>query len=157
MLVLSIIAWSLYEMYPPVGRSLAKQFQATAVRKDATFTGIVGRVQSLDRERPERSFANMIEAIGTNDITRYFPALEVKDQADPTHVILNRLQHQVAGKIKLGLDLQGGTSFLVGIDTNHLAAETNTALPHSERVDQALSQAAEVLRKRVDRHPTRRH
>lgn len=150
-LVLSVIAWSLYEMYPPAGRSLAKQFQATAVRKDATFTAIVGRLQSLDRGRPERSFANIVEAVGTNDITRYFPALEVKDQADPTHVILNRLQRQVAGRIKLGLDLQGGTSFLVGIDTNHLAADTNTSLPHSERVDQALSQAAEVLRKRVDR------
>ena len=150
-LVLSVIAWSLYEMYPPVGRSLAKQFQATAVRKDPTFTAIMGRQQSLQRERPERSFANLVEAIGTNDIAGYFPALGVKDQANPTRAILNRLQQQAAGRIKLGLDLQGGTSFLVGIDTNHLAADTNTSLPHSERVNQALSEAAEVLRKRVDR------
>jgi SecD/SecF fusion protein len=150
-LVLSVIAWSLYEMYPPVGRSLAKQFQATAVGKDATFTAIVGRQQSLQRERPDRSFANMVEAVGTNDISRYFPALEAKNQANPTRAILNRLQQQAAGRIKLGLDLQGGTSFLVGIDTNHLAAETNTSLALSERANQALSQAAEVLRKRVDR------
>jgi hypothetical protein len=40
-LVFSVIAWSLYEMYPPVGRSLAKQFYATAIRKDAIFTAIV--------------------------------------------------------------------------------------------------------------------
>jgi SecD/SecF fusion protein len=150
-LVLSVIAWSLYEMYPPVGRSLAKQFQATAMRKDAEFAAIMSREQSLQRERPGRPFANMVEAVGTNDITRYFPALEARDQANPTRAILNRLQQQAAGKIKLGLDLQGGTSFLVGIDTNHLAADTNAFLPHSERVDQALSEAAEVLRRRVDR------
>ena len=150
-LVLSVIVWSLYEMYPPVGRSLAKQFQTTAVGKDATFTAIVGRQQTLQRERPDRSFANMVEAVGTNDITRYFPAFEAKNQANPTRAILNRLQQQAAGRIKLGLDLQGGTSFLVGIDTNHLAGDTNTSLTLSERADQALSQAAEVLRKRVDR------
>jgi SecD/SecF fusion protein len=150
-LVLSVIAWSLYEMYPPVGRSLAKQFQATAVGKDANFSAIVGRQQELQRERPDRSFANMVEAVGTNDISRYFPALEAKNQANPTRAILNRLQQQAAGRIKLGLDLQGGTSFLVGIDTNHLAGDTNTSLTLSERADQALSQAAEVLRKRVDR------
>ena len=151
MLVLSVIAWSLYEMYPPVGRSLAKQFQATAVGKDATFTAIVARQQSLQRERPDRAFANMVEAVGTNDISRYFPALGAKNQANPTRAILNRLQQQAAGTIKLGLDLQGGTSFLVGIDTNHLAADTNSSLALSERANQALSQAAEVLRKRVDR------
>ncbi|HVM50222.1 MAG TPA: protein translocase subunit SecD [Candidatus Acidoferrum sp.] len=150
-LVLLVIAWSFYEMYPPTGRSLAKQFQVTAMRKDAEFAAIVNREQAFQRERPERPFANLKEAVGTNDISRYFPAFAVKDQANPTQAILNRLQQQAAGKIKLGLDLQGGTSFLVGIDTNHLAADTNASLPHAERVNQALSQAAEVLRKRVDR------
>ena len=33
---------------------------------------------------------------------------------------MNRLQRDAAGKIKLGLDLQGGTSFLVEMDTNVL-------------------------------------
>ena len=150
-LVLAVIAWSLFEMYPPVGRSLARQFQAMAIRKDATFTAIMERQQSLQRERPERPFANLAEAVGTNDLTRYFPAFAVKDEPNATRAILNRLQQQAAGKIKLGLDLQGGTSFLVGIDTNHLAADTNAFLSQSERVSRALAQAAEVLRKRVDR------
>jgi SecD/SecF fusion protein len=56
---------------------------------------------------------------------------------------LNRLQREVAGKIKLGLDLQGGTSFLVEMDMSKLT-DTNEA-------SGALSQAVEVIRKRVDR------
>ncbi|MGA2663076.1 MAG: hypothetical protein ABSH34_36825, partial [Verrucomicrobiota bacterium] len=150
-LVISIIAWSLYEMYPPAGRDLAKQFQAKAVRKDAAFADILGRQRSLRQKRPDRPFANLAEAIGTNDISRYFPAYEAGDEANPTRAILNRLQGEAAGKIKLGLDLQGGTSFLVGLDTNYLAADASAAVPQSERLHQALSQAAEVLRKRVDR------
>jgi SecD/SecF fusion protein len=60
------------------------------------------------------------------------------------------LQADAAGKIKLGLDLQGGTSFLVGMDTNYLVGDTNNRGPLELRQQQALSQATEVLRKRVD-------
>ena len=151
MLVCLVIVWSLYEMYPPAGRDLAKQFQAKAVRRDAAFAAILGRQRALQRERPDRSFANLVQAIGTNDITRYFAAYEAESQANPTRAILNELQSEAAGRIRLGLDLQGGTSFLVGIDTNHLANDTNVSASHSERLHQAISQAAEVLRKRVDR------
>lgn len=146
-----ILAWSIYEMFPPVGRNLSKEFQAKAVRKDTTFAGITERLRVLQKERPERSFPNLLEATGTNDLTRYFPAYEVKDQPNPSRAVLNRLQTDAAGKIKLGLDLQGGTSFLVGIDTNYLAADTNNVLSQSDRQKEALSQASEVLRKRVDR------
>ena len=40
---------------------------------------------------------------------------------NPTTFILNRIQRDASGKIKLGLDLQGGTAFLVEMDTNALA------------------------------------
>jgi SecD/SecF fusion protein len=61
----------------------------------------------------------------------------------PTTYILNRLQREAAGRIRLGLDLQGGTSFLVEMDTNGLA--------HTSDADTALIHAVEVLRKRVDK------
>ena len=145
-----VVVWSFYEMYPPVGHSLAKEFQAKAVRKDKNFSEIVERLQNLQQERPERAFANLVEAVGTNDIARYFPSYEVKEERNPSRAVLNRLQKDAAGRIKLGLDLQGGTSFLVGMDTNYLAGDTNNIVPRVTRQQQALSQAAEVLRKRVD-------
>jgi SecD/SecF fusion protein len=75
----------------------------------------------------------------------------VKSEADPSRAVLNRLQQDAAGKIHLGLDLQGGTSFLVGMDTNWLAANTNGISAQQGGRENMLYQAVEVLRKRVDK------
>src|ERR1017187_6126985 len=37
-IVVLVLAWSFYEMYPPAGRNLPKEFQAKAVGKDKTFS-----------------------------------------------------------------------------------------------------------------------
>jgi len=142
-LILFVVLWSFYEMYPPRGRDLVQVFRERAVSRDATFTAILQRAQQLQKTRPERQYGNLQEAIGTNDITRYFPYFEAKNESHPTTYILNRLQREAAGKIRLGLDLQGGTSFLVEVDTNRLE--------NAQAADIALSQAVEVLRKRVDK------
>jgi protein-export membrane protein SecD len=55
---------------------------------------------------------------------------------------LHQLQQDAAGKVHLGLDLQGGSSFLVEMDTNQLS--------RAEEKQTALENAVEVLRKRVD-------
>ena len=55
----------------------------------------------------------------------YFTFINASNETDPTTFILNRLQRDASGKIKLGLDLQGGTAFLVEMDTNALAASAN--------------------------------
>ena len=104
---------------------------------------ILSRAQQLEQQAPGRSFTNLLQAVGTNDLTRYFPFVDVASETEPTLAILHHLQRDAAGKIKLGLDLQGGTSFLVEMDTNKLA--------QAEQRSRALSQAQEVLRKRVDR------
>ena len=130
-LVIFVLAWGLYEMYPPTNRDLATYFQQRATRPDATLSNIVHQAIELQKQRPERRFANLRDAIGTNDITKYFPYYpEAKDEPNPANYILNRLQREAAGKIKLGLDLQGGTSFLVSMDTNLLgqSSEKDVAL-----------------------------
>ena len=69
---------------------------------------------------PHRQFGDLMTAIGTNDIQPYFPYFDVRNEEHPTYALLNLLQRKAAGKIKLGLDLQGGTEFLVSLDTNHM-------------------------------------
>ena len=153
-LVLVVLVWSLYEAYPPVGPNLADEFAARGVKRDQTFTNIVQRLEKLQAAAPQKTFANIQDAVGTNDITKYFPFYEVKNDLNPTRAVLDRLQRESAGKIKLGLDLQGGTSFLVEMDTAQLdaAAKNSTNGPSTEyRHQQALSQAVEVLRRRVDK------
>jgi SecD/SecF fusion protein len=156
--VVLIVCWSFYEMYPPTSRDLVQEFSTHAMNRDAKFTNILERLKPLQQARPEREFANLQEAIGTNSIKPYFPFFDANNQVYPNTFILNQLQREASGKIKLGLDLQGGTSFLVEMDTNKLVyvetvtnsagvAETTTNLAQTEG---ALSQAVEVLRKRVD-------
>ncbi len=159
LLVVLLVCWSFYEMYPPTSRSLVREFETRAVNRDANFGAIVERVKPLQQARPDREFANLLEAIGTNNIVPYFPFYDAKNQVHPSIFILNQLQRDAAGRIKLGLDLQGGTSFLVEMKTNALAyVETTTnattgqvtTTTNMAHVEGALSQAVEVLRKRVD-------
>jgi len=161
-LVVFVLAWGLYEMNPPTGRDLLGYFQERALRPDATFSNIVQQVVELQKQRPERKFANLREAIGTNDITQYFPFYpDAKQELNPTGYILNRLQREAAGKIKLGLDLQGGTSFLVKLETSRLQTvdEVTNNLGQVQMVtnnvdaelEGVIAHAVEVLRKRVDK------
>jgi SecD/SecF fusion protein len=156
--VVLIVCWSFYEMYPPTSRPLVQEFSTRAVNRDANFTNILARLQPLQQAGTNSEFGSLQTAIGTNTIKPYFPFFDAKNQVHPNTFILNQLQRDASGKIKLGLDLQGGTSFLVEMDTNKLVyvqtvtnsagvAETTTNLAQTES---ALSQAVEVLRKRVD-------
>lgn len=142
LLVLLVLSWSLYEMFPPTGQNLVEHFEQRAVRRDAAFTNILNQARALEKSNPVRTYGNLFDAIGTNDISGYFDYPKMAEQRNPTSYILGKLQREAAGRIRLGLDLQGGTSFLMGVDpkaTGNLSRE------------QLLSQAVEVLRRRVDR------
>ena len=141
--VIFIVCWSLYQIYPPTSRDLVQQFSSRAVNRDAAFKDILQRLEPLQKARPDREFANLSEAIGTNTIQSYFPFIKTENELYPTTFILNQLQRDASGRIKLGLDLQGGTSFLVEMETNKLSNPSDAG--------GALSQAVEVLRKRIDR------
>ncbi len=130
-------------MYPPTSPNLIEEFRGRASNVDTNFNVIVKSAEAMEQKAPDRTFANLMEAIGTNDITRYFPFVNTKVEAMPTRAILNRIQQESAGKIKLGLDLQGGTEFLVSMDTNRLSSSADRS--------HALEQAVEVLRRRVDK------
>ena len=123
-LVLTIILWSLYEVYPPKARDLIKAFDNRATHRDATLTNILAQADVLHNTGTNNDFAALQTAIGTNDLLKYFQGIypAAANQIRPTIYILNRLQRESAGKIKLGIDLQGGTQFLVEMDTSKLAS-----------------------------------
>jgi len=128
-IIVVALAFSITALIPPTGRDLLQDFQAKARNKDAAFSNIVAQAQLMQKELPGRAYGNLKEAAGTNDITKYFPSINVKGQKDPSRYVLNRLQRDAAGKIKLGLDLQGGTSFLVGMNTTNLSTNTQRSGP----------------------------
>lgn len=138
-----LVAWALQSIYPPTPRDLIETFRKEAEYTDTNFNAIVERALALQQANTNQPFQNLLAAVGTNDLSKYFPSLVDEDAADQNRHILNEIQRRAAARIKLGLDLQGGTSFLVSMDTNRLANVADKA--------HALEQAVEVLRKRVDR------
>jgi SecD/SecF fusion protein len=152
-----LVAWSIFEIYPPSSRDLIQEFkeQADSVKVDTNFNSIVARAETLEKANPEpqQQFGDLMTAVGTNDIRPYFPYIDVHNEEHPTYAILNALQKKASGKIKLGLDLQGGTQFLVSLDTNHMVNTDTNGNKIAMQPDQRMhmvSQAAEVLRHRVD-------
>ena len=143
-----VVTWSLWEINPPTARNLIEEFENRAVARDTNFNAIVEQARKLQQANPDRPFQNVRQAVGANDISKYFPSIDVKAEKDPSLAILHRVQKDAAGKIKLGLDLQGGTSFLVSLDTSKL--DTNK-MRIAEEKQLVLSQAIEVLRRRVDK------
>ncbi len=142
-IVLLVLVWSVYQLYPPKAKDLVKQFSERAVNRDTNFTAILQKARDLEGGNSEKGYESLRQAIGTSDVTRYFPFYQADKEVQPTTFVLNRLQREAAGKIRLGLDLQGGTSFKVKMDTSSLTNKQDSTA--------ALSQAVEVLRRRVDR------
>ena len=73
MIILGIVAWSIVEMYPPTNRDLVPFFRDRAVNRDARFATIFARAQEFGKSRPDQGYENVQEAVGTNDLNRYFP------------------------------------------------------------------------------------
>ncbi len=160
LLIVFVVAWSVNEMTPPTDRNLIEVFEEKATVKDAKFTAIIEQARKLQAQDPTRVYGSLWDAIGTNDIAANFPGYIKGEPANLKRAILNKVQREASGQIRLGLDLRGGTAFVVGVDVDKVvtAAEeqgtnkvTFSELERAHRKEQALSQAVEVLRKRVDR------
>ncbi|HTB84195.1 MAG TPA: protein translocase subunit SecD [Candidatus Sulfotelmatobacter sp.] len=147
--VIALIAWSFYEIYPPTSKSLLAEFSAKGVNQDAAFKQIVTDATVLAATGTNSEFSALQMAVSTNDLQKYFPSYNATNQVRPNLYIMNRLQRAASGKIKLGLDLQGGTEYRLSMSTNVLNHGTNEA--SQTEVAGALSQAVEVLRKRIDK------
>ena len=105
LLVIAIILWALFEVYPPTSRDLVQQFAKRAQNQDDAFKAILAQTAVMTAAGTNE-FAALQLATGTNDLQKYFPFIGAQNQVHPNLFILNRLQRDAAGKIKLGLDLQ---------------------------------------------------
>ncbi len=145
--VVFVVAWAINEVTPPQSENLVDHFELNVDRSNteltATIDGILARARELESANPGREYANLMDAVGTNQLSVLFPSIDVTAEEDPNRKILNTLQSQAAGEIRLGLDLQGGISFLVALQTNKLREDQD--------LKSVSDQAIEVLRQRIDK------
>jgi SecD/SecF fusion protein len=142
LIIVVVVGWAAYEMLPIKSRPLIQMFQENIGKRDAVYTNVMARFEELQKANPENEYKNLKDAIGTNDISQHFD-IDIKGEKDTTTAILNALQRKGAGKVKLGLDLQGGASFVVEMEVGKLATNASQEV--------AIQNAIEVLRKRVDK------
>src|SRR4051812_3683212 len=125
LIIVFIVGWAATEMWPPSGRPLIEVFQEEVRKRDAVYTNVMERFAVLHKENPENDYKNLLDAVGTNDISHHFE-IDTKGAKEPTAAILMALQKKAAGRIKLGLDLQGGSSFVVEMQTGKLATNASS-------------------------------
>jgi SecD/SecF fusion protein len=138
--LLLILAWAGTEMTPFRDLSLIDEF-SKAKDRDEKFDKIVADARKSHKEDNSNEFGLLYKAVEASGLalTNYFPKMKFGEQAPNNRLVLQTLQKRVAGQIQLGLDLKGGSSFLVAMDTNKV-----------DDASGALAQAVEVLRRRVD-------
>ena len=150
--MLLVLGWAGYEMIPLQDRNgrLLERFQSESA--NSTNRGAVTSIYETAKE----SFGAQPE-LEKNEYGALMSAVDESGEALSDHfnykfsgkktteemntLIMQKLQRDSSGQIQFGLDLQGGSSFLVQMKTNNI-----------NQADQqgALSQAVEVLRRRVD-------
>ena len=140
--LLLILAWAGTEMTPLWDKpgKLIEEFKK-AKDRDEAFDKVVADVEASHEEDDSNEFGDLYKAVEASGLalTDYFPKLKFGERTPNNRLVLQSLQKRVAGQIQLGLDLKGGSSFLVAMDTNKL-----------ENASGAIAQAVEVLRRRVD-------
>jgi hypothetical protein len=84
------LVWSLVEIIPFKDRNLIEVFAERGVRQDAAFSNIVDTALSMQATNAVRTYGNLRDAIGTNEIATYFPFFNLTNELRPTEAVLNR-------------------------------------------------------------------
>jgi len=170
LLVAVLAIWTLSEWYPPQGKNMVDEFDQTAQGNHDTIVAELKEASEKLREGDELTLETWMTAVGDVDLREMFPGqtngipkklwrIEGKEAqeafwANPTdeqqtqinREILARIQKDSVGKVKLGLDLRGGTQFVVQVKPK--LDEKGNPL----RIDEKqLTKAQEIMRRRVDK------
>ena len=93
--------------------------------KAKTFNDLKTRIATVQAENPTLSPFRVLERAaqgGENEntihLSDYISVPGMKDASNP--IVLRYLRRKTAGRMVLGLDLQGGTEFVVGFDKENL-------------------------------------
>ena len=114
--LLLILAWAGTEMTPLWDKpgKLIEEFSKSK-DSDEAFDKVVAAVNASYETNKSNEFGLLYKAVEASGLalTNYFPRMNFGEQTPNNRLVLQALQKRVAGQIQLGLDLKGGSSFLV--------------------------------------------
>ena len=139
-IVVLITWWAVTEWSPPADRNLLDEFEQSARNKDGDFESILKDARSRADASGAMTYEDWSEVLNGKQLSKYFRTPRRMDGTDTNRAILRQLERQASGEIQLGLDLKGGSQFVVELKIDGL-----------DDPEGAVTQAMNVLRKRVDR------
>ena len=147
-LALVLLVWG-GSLFPLKDKPFYDVFQKEAKEKvDTQFEEIVKKAQEIDDSNPG-SFVTPAKAVLRTanemkiDLRDY---ISIYDQPNaPNSAVVNYVRRRAAGKLKLGLDLRGGTEFIIAFDEKEL--KKNDA---EKKPEEARGEIIEIIRNRVD-------
>ena len=139
-IVVLVTWWAVTEWSPPRDRQLLEVFDEQAQGKDEEFGRILGDAKAQQKSGGALTWEDWQAILGETQLVDYFKKPRRMEGVDTNRAIVRDLERKAAGEVQLGLDLRGGSQFVVELK-----------LDESADKEGAINQAIEVLRRRVDR------
>ena len=132
--------WAVSEWTPLADRNLLDEFEQQAKNKDGEFARILEDARLKADDSGAMTYEDWSVVLKETELSKYFKVPRRMEGADTNRAILRDLERKAAGEVQLGLDLKGGSQFVVELKVDGL-----------DDPEGAVNQAMNVLRKRVDR------
>ncbi|MDP6034905.1 MAG: hypothetical protein QGG55_02570, partial [Verrucomicrobiota bacterium] len=116
------------------------EFDQQAKNKDGEFARILEEARLKADDSGAMTYEDWSVVLKETELSKYFKVPRRMEGADTNRAILRDLERKAAGEVQLGLDLKGGSQFVVELKVDGL-----------DDPEGAVNQAMNVLRKRVDR------
>lgn len=145
-----VVGWALWNVFPiettPFDTFLTEKVSA----KEKDFDSLLKKAEAQVAEGKAGSVFIALTEIGKKDkidFAQFFPQYDlsdVKNLEKRNEILLRHLLQASQGKIKLGLDLQGGVAFTLKVDENALSDKD------SFYRRQQLNKAIDIMERRVN-------
>ncbi len=127
-------------VYPPGGKDFLVVFEKSARNQDAVLQQLIADTRAAVQDSgkdPGIVLRNLAEERDV-DLTRYFPKFKDNRQ------VIAYIHKKSAPRIRLGLDLRGGTEFVLRVKTEEIRDKS--------ALQDAPQRALEIIRNRVDQY-----
>lgn len=156
-LILLVVAGWTWSIFPIKDKSFKAEFEAQAAKQVATspevkalYDELMARVAEFEAAGAGEYAAFSKAAMGNDEknqapirLDNFIKPRGAKDGVNNKRV-MRFVRNRVAGKLKLGLDLQGGTEFVLGLDLQ------GASLPEGKTMVDIRDQVLEILRNRLN-------
>ena len=137
---LLLAAWAWTELTPVTNQPLPQFFEKECdSSKIESLKSLLDTANRFQIESPGKSFTSSLQqtlAVEKIDLSEFFPQFDVSDIKNlqkRNDILLQHLIQLSQGRLKLGLDLQGGLAFTLKIDEQALDTDEDLAKTRLEK------------------------